>query len=135
MRDRSKQHGQAQERCDLDALLQQAIRSRTRPPRPSEEMSHAEDDDVNSHRRGPLGRSWACLRWEWEFGAWRRWWPQLVSHEGAEVLRPRWAVAQALTALVLPGALLYLFLLSQFDITQIVMAMQIGLSVVAGRGW
>jgi hypothetical protein len=99
-------------------------------------MSQAEDDDVNSHRRGPLGRSWARLEWKWEFGAWRRWWLQLASHEDAEVLRPRWAVAQALTALVLPGTLLYLlFLLSQFDITQIVVAVQIGLSVVVGRGW
>lgn len=137
MRDRSEQHRQdrqAQERGDLDALLQQAIRSRTYPPRPSEEMFHAEDD-TDSHRRGLLGRSWARLGWEWEFGAWRRWWLQLVSHEGAEVLQPRWAVAQALTALVLPGTLLYLFLLSRFDVTQIVIAMQIGLSMIIERGW
>jgi hypothetical protein len=44
-------------------------------------------------------------------------------------------VAQALTALVLPGAILYLFLWSQLDVIQIVMATQIGLSVLVGRGW
>lgn len=134
MRDRSKQHRQAQERCDLDALIQQAIRSPAHSPRLDEESAQARDD-VDSHRRGPLGRSWARLRWEWEFGPWRQWWLQFMSHEGAEALQLRWAVAQALAALALPGALLYLFLLPQFDITQIVMAIQIGLSVVAGRGW
>lgn len=134
MRDRSKQHRQAQERRDLDALIQQAIRSTAHSPRLDEELAQARDD-VDSHRRGPLGRSWARLRWEWEFGTWRQWWLQFMSYESTKALPPRWAVAQALTALALPGALLYLFLLPQFDITQIVMAIQIGLSVVAGRGW
>lgn len=131
----SKHHRQPQEQYDLDVLLQQAIKSRAHSLKLSEEMPHAKSDDINSHRRGPLGRAWARLGWEREFGLWRRWWLRLASRQGAKVFEPRWAVAQALAALVLPGALLYLLLLSQFDITQIVMAVQIGLSVVVGRGW
>lgn len=87
------------------------------------------DDGVGSHRRGSLGRAWARLQWEWEFGAWRRWWLQLWP-EDTEAAQPHWAVAQALVTLALPGALLYLFLAWQLDVQQIVMAMQIGLSVM-----
>lgn len=131
----SEHSRQPQERYDLDVLLQQAIKSRAHSSRPSEEVPHTEGDDVNSHRRGPLGRAWARLRWEWEFGPWRRWWMQLLSHRETEAQQPHWAVAQALIALTLPGALIYFFLAWQLDVPQIVMAMQIGLSILIGKGW
>jgi len=37
--------------------------------------------------------------------------------------------------LVLPGTLVYLLLSVQLDIIQVVMVMQIGLSLLIGRGW
>lgn len=135
MRDRSsKQNRSAKERCDLEVLLREAIRSASRLPI-SGEAAPRIGDDIDSHRRGPMGRVWARIQWSWEFGALRRSWLQLWPlREHAEARRPRWAVAQALTALVLPGAVLYLFLWSQLDVAQIVIAMRIGLSVL-GRGW
>jgi hypothetical protein len=125
----------AKERCDLDVLLREAIKSTTHLTTPREGGSPT-PDALDSHRRGPLGRLWARLQWSWEFGAFRRWWLQLwPPREPAEATQPRWAVAQTLTALVLPGAVVYLLLSTQLNVIQVVMAVQIGLSLLIGRGW
>jgi len=131
----SEQHRPAKEQCDLDVLVREAIKSTTRLTTPREGVPHMQDM-IDSHRRGPVGRLWARLQWSWEFGAFRRWWLQLwPPREHAEATHPRWAVAQALTALVLPGAVVYLLLSTQLNVIQVVMAVQIGLSLLIGRGW
>lgn len=131
----SEQHRPAKERCDLDVLLREAIKSTTRLTTPREGGSPT-PNALDSHRRGLLGRLWARLQWSWEFGAFRRWWLQLwPPREHAKAHQHRWAIAQALTALVLPGAIVYLLLSTQLNVIQVVMAVQIGLSLLIGRGW